>query len=174
MSDYAPAAIYIGGNLDAGLEEDFCRVIQESDVALRGQDVRFKPKNAEDLAVGASDDMFLELHSPQARHGQFDKLEEWLQEHGMSYDRETDSYAEHPAYFTRYRPGHDIDVQMANPCGDLMVRAADVQVVRDRLRQVRGIMNPATVNISVEDALRLLRDLLPPELPDLPPFLLGP
>jgi hypothetical protein len=110
----------------------------------------FKPKDEKDLTDNLDDAGHLILWAG-APQGQFERLETFLRQHGIPYDRQSS------VQFARFRPGLGILSEPASEHGQPLVDREEVEKVRDALRAGK-----------VKKARKRVEKLCP-EIP-LPPF----
>ena len=105
MADYMAAEIWIGGKMPASLASELCKAIADDYVSLAWGDAPFRPTSPEDLLDArepASDDdnvRLLWFCNDESRYGEFNDLEELLQEHGIAYSRRREGKYEHEPLF---------------------------------------------------------------------------
>ena len=91
MADRMAAEIRIGGKVRRSVAEVLCKVIATSAASLDWGEARFDPRTIDELLASRSDDgnglRLLTYSDEQARWGEFDSLETFLQEQGIPYCR---------------------------------------------------------------------------------------
>ena len=177
MSEHMAAEIRIGGNVPASLVPDLCTVIASQGVSLEWGDGRFHPSTPEDL-IGACDDRgdgvrLLWLCDDQARWGEFERLEQFLREHGIAYTRQSAGQYEYDPETVDFRPGHGMVSQVTNAAGQPVVAASELAPLEALLSAALALSeNGSAVDCwsLVKTAGRLLREQLPRDLPPLEPL----
>lgn len=179
MADRIAAEISIGGPIPRSLVPELCDVIQAEGVGLEWGDRAFHPKTQADLERALCDG-YLVLRDDEASNGQFDDLEDWCQEHGLAYDRQTEPKYEYDGELAQFRPGHEVVLVVTNAEGAAVLPAGDVTRATEALeRAVRAFrVGPKGTRTSaqartkffraVERATQQLRELLPAYLAALP------
>ena len=181
MSDRAAARIFIGGKIPETLVEPLCDQIDASSASIEYGDPPLRPKTAQDLLDvreqrnknDSNCPSLLVLYDDEAPYGEFRELEAFLRAHEIAYTRHSDGKYEYDPCIVEYRPGHDLVELAANKSMGPVVLASEVQKALDKLdeaikhghRRRTGAAEAAMIK-----ARRMLRGLLPPELPPLESF----
>jgi len=175
MSDRMAAEIWIGGKIPADSIADLCAALDAERLAVDYGECPFRPQSGEDLlsACRANDAgvPLLWLCDDQARGGQFDDLEQFLQTHDISYTRRTESGCGYDAEIVEFRSGMLSPVRVVTNVDGLPVvvttdvrRVLGLLVAASELRQRSSIIDWWGL---VDTALTLLVRCLPPVLPPL-------
>ena len=172
MADSFPGEIMIGGKVPAALLEEFLGKIGSTGAKVGGYDgVEFDAKTAEDLRRALDEDAHLFLVDDQARYGQFEELEAFCVQHGISFDRHSDARYEFDSENVYFRPGMKgpLVIRSDNDGDDLL----DISLVRPIARELVGVVAAAATNrkkllAAVTKTIRALNKLLPPEVEPLP------
>lgn len=178
MADHMPGQIRIGGKIPQSLAPELCREIGNAYVSLEWGDPAFCPNSAADLMAARREVdgvLLLELCDDQARFGEFEELEAFLQEHGIAYTRQSDPKYEHDGELLEYRPGSEPDLFTTNAVGQPVVPASALSEVEAALTETLEQLakGPGCEGAAIEPAQRarqLLREQLPPPVPPLEPF----
>lgn len=181
MSERLAAEIWIGGNIPGTLVPDLCAAITDEGVALEWGDGSFAPKTGEDLDASLREnekhELLLWLCDDEASWGQFDDLEQFLQEHRIPFTRRTAGNAAYDPEVVEYRPNCGAITLAANVDGRLTVDAAELEPVEhmlDAAIKLAEVHSDANFLSLVQTALKLLREQLPRPLPPLEPFSIEP
>ncbi|REK39226.1 MAG: hypothetical protein DWQ46_18240 [Planctomycetota bacterium] len=167
------AEIWIGGKVPASVAPELCAVIASQCVATEWGDAHFAPESPQDLLDACKDTSgvaLLWLCDDQARWGEFDALETFLREHGISYKRRSDGRYEYDAELIEYRPERDVVATTTNAEGEPIIpvsKLAAVDAVLDSAQQARS---RSEMLAALQAAQQLLREQLPPNVPPLEPF----
>jgi hypothetical protein len=109
MADYVPTWIEIGGPIPRRLVPELINCIISESLRDNFGGQRIAAANAEDLLSDAKDAQgnpdTLKLYEESAKNGQFDQLEQFLEEHGIEFDRHCGGGAEFSPELTRFRRG---------------------------------------------------------------------
>ncbi|HBO44907.1 MAG TPA: hypothetical protein DD670_13460 [Planctomycetaceae bacterium] len=181
MADRMAARIFIGGKIPEILVEPLCDQIDASSASIEYGDPPLRPQTAQDLLDvreqrnknDSNCPSLLVLYDDEASWGEFQELEEFLREHEIAYTRHSDGKYEHDPCIVEYRPGHDLVELAANKSMEPVVPAGEVQKALDKLDEAikhdhHGRTGAAEAVMM--KARRMLRKLLPPELPPLESF----
>lgn len=171
MSDYFPAEMQIGGALcltppKGRKKSEWTDQIQTFLSLVRDQNADYEgnPHHAttpRELIEELNSDGFLTVADAEASWGEFEELEEMCRDLGLSYNRQSDQYAEYMGEMVWWRPGmKEVGSCLCDNEGRPIVRAAPV---REALGELLGTPN-------IEKATALLTEALPPEIPVLPAF----
>jgi hypothetical protein len=167
MADYFPAQIRIGGAIPHTLTDQLAKVIAHAGVSWEWGGSDFSPQTACDLATGiAPQTKLLQLYDLQARYGWFEKLEGWLAEHDIPFDRQSDTRYEFDGQAVSFRPGIGTITYCATQDGGATVPAELLKPVRAFLREALTESSPEKVRA----VLITLDEALGPEIPALLPF----
>lgn len=159
MADYFWGEIEIGGPVPLRLVQGLLSAIGQVDRGRTG--TPFTATDPATLLEQLDEDTgYLHLTNEQARYGQFEELEEFLQKHGIGYDRRSSGKHEFTPEEARFRPG------MKGTVVRLMTH--DELPVVDWLKvdEARQLLQAG----KVEAASAKLRDVLGPDVPKLAPF----
>ena len=167
MGERFPAIILIGGQVPRSLIPDLIDVINASDVGLLwGGRVCF---DGHDSLIAVLDEQgHLILCDDEASYGVFQDLECFLQNNNIAFDRHSDARYEYDGELVSFRPAvHNVESQMwkfyATQDGDRLV-------LFNLVSQVRDILNQDLHGERVQEARKLLDDILGPVIPPLPRF----
>jgi hypothetical protein len=175
MSNGTPAEISIGGRIPTSVVQPLCQAIAAEGVALEWGEASFEPRSADDLQRDCTDRdgvVVLWLCDNQARLGQFEGLENFLQEHAIAFRRRSDSTYEYDLEIVEYRPGSDAVAILADAAGEPVVLIVRIRSVENSVARALQLINrgdrrgPAVLR-SVH---KRLRKELPPEFPPLTAF----
>lgn len=162
MADYFPGEIYIGGDVPLELIPELLQIAAADGACLDyGEQAIDAEITAEELLAYIDGDGALKFCAYEARYGEFQELESWLQSHGIPYDRHSDSRYEFTAEWRRWRPGMELPlVTVSNNDGGDFCEVAPVAAAREAL---------LATNTGL--AMRWLdRALEFKDVPELPPF----
>jgi hypothetical protein len=165
MSDCYPGEIRIGGKVSAALVEEFSKQVAANKASVGGYDGSpFDPKRNR-LAEVLDENGYLYLADSEARFGMFEELEAFCVEHGISFDRHSDAFAQYDAENVSFRPGmKEPKVFAATQSGDTLLRAEEVQKVLDLLKPcMTGNESKARLEEGIGQAVAGLTALLPSE-----------
>ncbi len=172
MADNFPGEITIGGKVPANLLEEFLGELDSTGAKVGGYDgAEFDAKTAHDLRQALDENGHLFLADAEARYGQFEELEAFCVQHGISFDRHSDARYEFDAENVYFRPGMKgpLVVRSDNDGDDLL----DISLVRPIARELVGVVAAAATNrkkllAAVTKTIRALNKLLQPEVEPLP------
>ena len=176
MSEHMPACIKIGGRLSRRLIPGLCQAIEQEQVSLEFGDGCFAPGTAKDLLAARIEDggaLVLQLCDDQARWGWFEILEQFLRDHCLPFDRQTDANFAYGACLTQYRPGRTVRNVPTDSEGRPVVETAAVRPAALQLAQAIRQFELAPKRRRLEPfrrAHRLLKQALGPPVPPLPSF----
>jgi len=177
MSERLAAELWIGGNLAPHLVDELCAAIAQQEVSLEWGDAFFRPESAEALlaAVRPNRDSvrILWLCDDQARWGEFDSLEPFLQRHEIPFTRLTAGRNEYDSERVEFRPDHGRVGYVANAAGAPVIAAAKVAEAESALTDVITSARPRSIKrllAAVQSARGKLRQALPPIVAPLPAF----
>jgi hypothetical protein len=176
MSDYIAAEITIGGNVKRSLVRSLCRAISSQRVALDWGETLFQPESAQDLLAALTDVngvKLLKLCDDQARWGQFEELEWFLEKHQIAFRRHSDGRYEYDSDLVEYRPGLGRVYSLASKSGEPLVSLGlarqGIAALSEVQKLLRRKQSAEAVRI-IRSGLRSLRSQLPHEVPPLKPF----
>lgn len=138
MSEHMPACIKIGGRVSRRLIPALCQAIDQQGISLEFGEDLFSPGNEEDLLSARIEEdgaLVLQLCDDQARWGWFESLERFLQQNGISFDRQTDANFEYGACLAQFRPGRSTRVVPTDSQGRPVVEIAAVRPAALQLAQ---------------------------------------
>ncbi len=174
MADYFYGRISIGGQVPRDKVEQLLTLLkQEHDVP---QDVTLATLLDTPLCPRVAVAGCLEIEDSDAAYGQFAKLEAFLAENRIAFDRESAGKYEFNAELVQYRPGQ-FDNKPVTTGVDANSRAI---VYHDEVREVYGLLKSrgsgsavSSGNITelIDDACAKLEKVLGPDVPDLEPFM---
>ena len=174
MSEQMSAEIWIGGKISARLVLKLCETIAQQCVICDWGDGSFHPHTADELLAvcreNAKGVRLLWFCDDQARWGEFEVLEAFLQRHKIAYTRRSDGKWEYEPTLVEYRPPRSLFVFTTNNAGEVVVPASKLA---DALSQIPSRISPATSASSARAVAAVLRGLhktLPPQVPPLEPF----
>ncbi|MGA2619399.1 MAG: hypothetical protein ABSF26_17465 [Thermoguttaceae bacterium] len=176
MSEHIAAEIRIGGKVPASLVPELCQSIAHEGVALDWGDGGFSPTTKEELLEAREDcggALLLRLYDTEAPWGEFEQLEHFLREHGISYDRLSDPKYEYMAQLAIFRRGTDVLELPTDPQHRPTVLADQLEPVANSLSLLIRHMEGGDVQKALQAATQaqeLLQKSLPPTVPPLPAF----
>jgi len=176
MSERMAAEIWIGGPVSSGLVESLCAAITAEGVGLEWGEGGFHPKCAADLLDACQDQDgtgLLCLYDCEARWGQFEDLEKFLVSHNLSFTRRTDGRYEFDPELLEFRPGKPPQRWITNHDGEPTVGVGPLRKLSVQLDAAERLARaglPVRVLLRLRKARRMLVEILPPEIPPLPPF----
>jgi hypothetical protein len=181
MSDCISADIWIGGNIPERLVPELCEIITREGVVLEWGEGPFQPKTVQDLKVSLREndrgEWLLWLCDDQASWGQFENLERFLREHGLSYTRRSEGRYEYDPELVEHRPGYGTVSLVTNVAGCPVVLAKDLTPVAHLLDAAIELSekdaDPRLLSL-VQTALKLVREQLTPEVLPQEPFSIEP
>ena len=176
MSDYMPAEIWIGGRVPATLAPQLCEQISSQGASLEWGGGSFTPSEARELLEACEDDdgvRLLRLYDDQARGGQFEALETFLQEHEIAFSRRSDGKYEYDPEVVESRPGRAPVYWTTDHGGNPTVQVAGLleieQMLGHAIQQLSdGMASRALAELRT--AAERFRQQLPPSVPPLEPF----
>ena len=176
MSDYMAGEIWIGGKVPAGLIAELCEVISRQGLGLEWGDARFKPSSAADL-LEVREEIdgvpLLHLCNDEAPWGQFDELEGFLQQHRISFRRQSDGKWEYDPEIVEYRPGSEPIRLLANHAGAPVVTVEEFGEIDTQWSQAINLIEGGSTARGIRElknGLAQFRDLLPKAVPPLEPI----
>ena len=173
MSDRMAAEIWIGGKMPRSLLEEF-------GVADLCTDWESEPLGevTEAKLQEVLQDGLLHFAEPEASWGEFE-IESWLREHNIPFHRQSEGKYEYDPCLVAFRP----DLPQPLDCELTQDHSGHTGVVADDLRptlaQMQELYDDKEHNAAVDPyeqlslwamAFSQLKELLPPEIPPLPPF----
>ena len=176
MSDYMAAEIWIGGTISPSLVANLCAAITKQCASLEWGDAHFSPGTQPDLLEASQEKdgvSLLWLCDDQARWGEFDALERFLWENGITYTRRSDGKYEYDPEVVEFRPEQGMISLLTNNAGEPVVPVSELADIDAALTQVLELPDTAskqTISSAVQSAQRLLRERLPAVVPPLEPF----
>lgn len=176
MSESMSAVIRIGGAVKQQQIPALCRAIRDENVAMEWGGMPFEPGSAIDLLSARTEEtgqLVLALYDDQARWGQFDALEQFLQDHQIAYDRHSDGKYEYDAQLVRFRPGHKPVAAICSTNGQPVIAASYIDPVRLWIAEAAEQFDsnsPKRGIPLVRRAQRWLKRHMPPDIPPLPAF----
>src|SRR5436190_1587885 len=105
MSESMSAEITLGGPVPYRLIGPLCLAIADEGVSLEWGNASFMPVSAEDLLQARREDdgvKVLKLYADEARWGQFEMLEDFLEKHKLSFRRSSDGKYEYDPEVVEY------------------------------------------------------------------------
>jgi hypothetical protein len=194
MADRMAAEIHIGGKVPRELVSKLCAAIAAENVSLEWGGAGFRPAGAEDIlraCSAAAEDAppgVLCLFDDQARWGEMEDLERFLEEHQIAFNRFSEGKYEQSAEVVRYRPQAGRVESLTDPEHRPVVLASSLEPVEEALR--KGIERLADEQRTekgpspnrrpgaslagglrhLRRARRLLGELVPPRVPALGPL----
>ena len=167
MGEFFPGAIQIGGAVPRRLAPDLAQAITEVGALAEAEAAPAIFATAEDLHAAVDPvSGVIRLYDHDASYGAFSSLEDWLREHGIAYDRQSDARYEYDGEAVFFRSGPGLRTFHATQDGA-------PTVCLDRLTPVRTLLRDALAERSPEKvraALAELDEALGPDVPPLAPF----
>lgn len=164
----------MGGKLNASLVNELCEQIDAQDVALDWDQTAFCPQTAADLLTALREvkgAAVLYFCSEGANWGQFEELEAWLQENQLPFTRRTGSSTCYDGELVEFRPGRQPAIMPTNVNGRPVAAIEPVQKAWYLLKEAQQALTAGANALKpIREAVELLADVLPPELPPLEPF----
>lgn len=159
MADYFWGEIEIGGPVRRSLVPRLMELLKEPTTGYTADE--FVTANLKQL-FSEFDPVTGHLHreDPDACYGQFEALEEFLRTAGIGYNRRSDGKYGFTPEEARFRPG------MAEPAIRLMTHDFAPVVDQREAEQARRLLEAGQAS----DALVKLRELVGPDVADLPPL----
>ncbi len=179
MSEYMAAEIHIGGKIRRSVAAALGEVIAASGAGLDWGESGFDPAGPDELIASCSADeggpLLLRLRDDQVRWGEFDALEEFLQEHGVPYCRFSEGKYEYDAEAQAFHPDCGLCCWLTDHQREPLVRVFELTPLVDRLTKLPETIRadggePAAVLAELEEICNGLRDALPPAVPALETF----
>jgi len=172
-----PAEIWIGGNIAPSLAGDLCAAIAQQVVSVEWGGEFIHPDSAEDLLATVRPNRdnvpVLWLCDDQARWGEFDTLEPFLQRHEIPFTRLTAGRYEYDSERVEFRPDGGRVEYVTNAVGEPVICVAKVAEVESALTRVLNAIKPQSAKrllAAVQSARGKLREALPLAVAPLPPF----
>jgi hypothetical protein len=176
MTDRSAAEIHIGGKIPRSVARVLCMVITKSGASLEWGGGWCRLNTPDELLLARSADpggpLVLKLYDDQARGGEFEALEKFLQKHGIPYCRWTEGKCEYEAEAVTFHP----------QCGQLswptnhdqhpIVLASQLVPIEAKLTRLLKTMRRSKAGTTeivaqIEDIRVGLRAELPPVAPPL-------
>jgi hypothetical protein len=179
MADRMAAEILIGGKLSRSRAEALCGAIQDQYIALDWGGGAYNPQTAEELVAAVEGstvkDGWLRLTDDEARWGQFERLEEFLREQKIAYDRRSAGKYDYDAEIVSYRPGIGLFMCLTNLAGEPVAAVSMLKKIEKKLaalvKSLKCSRVPQERTIPrLENLHKQLCKALPPDLPPLPAF----
>jgi hypothetical protein len=108
MTDRSAAEIHIGGKIPGSVAQALCTVITKSGASLEWGGGWCRLNTPDELLLARSADtggpLLLKLYDDEARGGQFETLEVFLQKHGIPYCRWSEGKYEYDAEIVTFHP----------------------------------------------------------------------
>ena len=175
MSEWIAAEIWIGGKIPAALVPELCRLIGE-ETALECGEAAFEPTAARELMKARRNEhgtLLLHLVDDQARWGQFEALEQFLEQHGVPFRRRTEGKYQYDPELIEFRPGLGPLQFMTDHSGRPVVPAAGLQAIDAAVKQaLAGAQHSSTRSLALKlrGIQRRVRAHLPRTVPPLESF----
>ncbi|MBN2579379.1 MAG: hypothetical protein JXB10_10340 [Pirellulales bacterium] len=174
MAERMAAEIHVGGKMTTELAEELCGFVCAAGVQPEYGGGRFEPQNPEEL-LQAKDGDYLRFYDDEASWGEFADLEEFLQGHGIPFDRYSDGKYEYDCELKWFRPGIGVSFCITTKAGLPVVEAVSIKPVLRALQRLPGEFKKKGLSMAglwkrIERIEKLLRRKLPDEMPRLPPF----
>jgi len=179
MADRMAAEIRIGGKVRRSVAEVLCKVIATSAASLDWGEARFDPRTIDELLASRSDDgnglRLLTFYDDQARWGEFDSLETFLQEQGIPYCRYSEGKYDYDAETSLFHPDCGLVESLTDHNRHPVVQASELTPIAATLAKVLAEMRSGEVpSVKLQRKLQRihgkLRKCLPPEVPALESF----
>ena len=178
MSEHLAAQITIGGCISRAVVPGLCTALAAQRAALEWGDAPVTRTTVEErLSARQTIDgeWVLRLYDPQARHGQFERLESFLLKRKIEFDRRTEGRFDHAPELVAYRPDAERCLFVTN--GDeIVVPAAPLWDLADSLSDLRRQLRRGPRNVTrerFEELLTRLRRNVPPRPTPLSAFEIG-
>jgi hypothetical protein len=174
MAERMAAEIHVGGKITTELAEALCGCIRTAGVQPEYGGGRFEPQNASEL-IQAKEGDHLRFYDDEATWGEFNDLEEFLQEHEIPFDRYSDGRYEYDCELKQFRPGIGVLVCITNKSGLPVIEAVSLKPVERAMQRLPAEFKKLGLSLAglwkrIARIERLLRQKLPDEMPRLPPF----
>jgi hypothetical protein len=174
MAERMAAEIHVGGKITPELAEELCGCICTAGVQPEYGGGHLEPQNIEEL-LQAQDGDHLRFYDDEATWGEFADLEEFLQEHGIPFNRYSDGKYEYDCVLKKFRPGIGVSVCTTTKAGIPVVEAESIKSVQRALNRLPTEFKKKGLSMAglwqrIERIEKLLRRKLPDEIPPLPPF----
>ncbi len=175
MSSGTPAEISIGGKIPVYLVRPLCQAIAAGYLALDWGDAPFHPRSAEDLRQACSERdgvVVLWMCDDQARSGQFESLETFLQGKHIAFRRRCDGTSEFGPEIVEFRPDFGLAAISIDATGEAVTPLAPMRQVKARLAQAIATLKQQDPRglATVRSAYKRLRKQVPRQFPPLEPF----
>lgn len=174
MADYMAAEILIGGRIPANIVPELCQAIRQERLGLDYDRACFEPDSASDLVEACRADshgaLVLKLSDDQARWGEFEQLERFLQQNGIAYTRRSEGKYDCDPEQVEFRPRQSVVVIPTNSAGKPMVRARELEPVQAQLQQAIELASSRDCSAAMtllRTAHETLRQCLPSRVPPL-------
>lgn len=179
MSERIAAHIQIGGKVSRNVAEELCSVIATERVSLEWGEAQFSPGSIDELLAARSDDAdelhTLQLYDDEASWGEFEDLEEFLQEHKVPFVRYTEGKFEFDPEVVAYHPSCGVVSWLTNHSRKATVQASEVKPIAESLAKLtaevqKGKLDTAKLQVKLQRLHGKLRKCLPPDVPALETF----
>ena len=173
MADRMSAEIWIGGKLPRSLLEEF----PVSDLSMDWDNTRLASSAEADIMAARDETGLLHFADIEADWGEFQELEKFLREHKLPFRRRSEGKYEHAPELVEFRPDlkgkRNRDVYaITSPEGAPMVFVSEIEEIAARMAKLsRDRKRSASRRLQAwEKLFHKLTLVLPPKLPQLPPF----
>ena len=176
MSDYMAAEIRIGGSILQSTVAPLCDAICQQNVSLEWGDSLFVPTSAVELLDACQEIdgvKLLRLCDDQATWGEFDELEEFLQQRLVSYRRHRDGKFEHDSEVVEYRSHLGLVRTLASKSSEELVPLQPVREAESLIEVAAAHFKDKRLDAGrklVHQAVQHLQKHLPPVVPPLQHF----
>jgi hypothetical protein len=176
MADHMAAEIHIGGKVPRSVAQALCKVVTDTQASLEWGGAACDISTPEDLlssrSVDGDEPNVLKLYDDEARWGEFETLEAFLQEHGIPYCRWSDGRYEYDAEAVAFNPNLGLLHWLTDHEQNGMVRESKLRPIVAKLEALvksvkRGGAEARQALAGMEETLAALQAELPPQVPPL-------
>ncbi|MGO8748716.1 MAG: hypothetical protein ACLQNE_22325 [Thermoguttaceae bacterium] len=176
MTDRSAAEIHIGGKIPRSVARVLCMVITKSGASLEWGGGWCRLNTPDELLLARSADpggpLVLKLYDDQARGGEFQTLEKFLQEHGVPYCRWTEGKYDYDAEAVAFHPQSGQVSCLTDHNQHPIVLASQLAPIEAKLTSLletmrRGEAGAIEIAAKIEDIRAGLRAEVPAAIPPL-------
>jgi hypothetical protein len=176
MTERMAAEIHIGGKIPRSVAQALCTAITESRSSLEWGDSRCELNTPDELLLARSADtggpLLLKLYDDQARGGEFQTLETFLQEHSIPYCRWSEGKYDYDAESVAFHPQSGQVSCLTDHNQHPIVLASQLAPIEAKLTSLletirRGEAGTIEIAAQIEDIRAGLRAELPSVAPPL-------